>query len=104
MSFYVEATIELVGEDGSQLPHEEVELVAGIVMDALVDQQGDLDVAANLETGKLIICGYFPGPTARAAVDQADDVVAALVTRLGGGRIGSPVAFNARPAEHLLDA
>jgi hypothetical protein len=104
VSFYVEATIELAGEDGKHLPPGEVELIAGIVIDALVDQPGDLDVAANLGTGELTICGYLPGPTARAAVDQADDVVAALVTGLGGGRTGSPVAFNVRPAEHLLDA
>lgn len=104
MSFYVEATIELVGDEGNQLSPAEVELIAGIVMDALVDEPGDLDVAANLGTAELTVCGYFPGPTARAAVDQADDVMATLVRGLGGRKLDAPVAFNARPAEHLLDA
>lgn len=103
MSFYVEATVELMGEDGERLAPEDVELMADVVMEALVGQPGDFDVAANLGTGELTVCGYFPGPTARNAVDQADDVVAAVIAGLGGRKIEAPVAFNARPAQ-LLDA
>jgi hypothetical protein len=77
--------------------------MADVVMDALVDQPGDLDVAANLGTGELTVCGYFPGPTARKAVDQADDVLTAVIAGLSGRKIDAPVAFNARPAQ-LLDA
>ena len=103
MSFYVEATVELVREDGQPLVPEGVELIADAVMDALVDQPGDLDVAANLGTGELTVCGHFPGPTARQAVDQADDIVATVIVALGDRKIEAPVAFSARPAQ-LLDA
>lgn len=103
MSFYVEMTVELVGEDRQPIASEDVELMADVVMEALAGQPGDLDVAANLGTGELTVCGYFPGPTARLAVDQADDVLAAVMTGLGGRTLDAPVAFSARPAQ-LLDA
>jgi hypothetical protein len=103
VTFYVEMTVELVGEDRHPIASDDVELMADVVMEALVGQPGDLDVAANLGTGELTICGYFPGPTARLAVDQADDVLAAVISGLGGRKIDAPVAFNARPAQ-LLDA
>lgn len=75
--------------------------MADNVIEALAHEPGDLDVAADLSTGELTICGYFPGPTARVAVDQADDVVTALIHRLGW-QCNSPVAFQVWSAERLL--